>query len=475
MNPDATRSLTDYSLRWPTWEALVQLVTLEDYNTRVVLLGVTCLGVACGTVGAFLVLRKRALLSDALSHATLPGIGLAFLLMAAAGGTGKALPGLLAGAAAFGVLGVICVLLILRLTRIKEDAALGIVLSVFFGLGVAILGVIQHLDTGHAAGLKAFVYGKAASMLARDALLIATVAATVTLICLALFKEFTLLCFDAAYARAQGWPTAALDLVLMVTAVVVTVVGLQAVGLILVIALLILPPAAARFWTHNLAATVGTAAGLGGFSCLVGGGASALAARLPAGAVIVVVAGLVFLFSLVFGPARGLLVRGLAQRRLARAVAHQHLLRAMYELAETRGSGRREAGGTGPAGPGRATEITTAELLRRRSWTARELRRALRRARRAGEIVPAEAPDTFAMTPTGTQAAWRTVRNHRLWELYLLTHADVAPSHVDHGADEVEHVLDPDLVAELERVLAGRYPDLALPPSPHQLANATGA
>ncbi|MDA0576834.1 MAG: metal ABC transporter permease, partial [Verrucomicrobia bacterium] len=265
-------SLTDTSVAWPSLEQWLRVLTLTDYNTRVVVLGTMLLGVAAGVIGSFMLLRKRALMGDALSHATLPGIGIAYLVMTAAGGNGRWLPGLLAGAIVSGLLGMGVVLLIRNQSRLKEDAALAIVLSVFFGLGVAILGLIQQMTQGHAAGLESFIYGKTASMLARDAWLIGGAAAVVIVACATLFKEFTLLCFDAEYAAAGGWPVARLDIILMALVVFVTVIGLQAVGLILMIALLVIPPAAARFWTHRFRNMVWLSAVIGAVSGLVGAG-----------------------------------------------------------------------------------------------------------------------------------------------------------------------------------------------------------
>ncbi len=441
-------------LTWPTGEALLRVLTLRDYNTRVVVLGVSFLGLASGLVGTFLLLRKRALLGDALSHATLPGIALAFLVMVALGGTGRSLPGLLLGATIAGVLGVAGVLLIVHLTRIKEDAALGIVLSAFFGLGIALFGLIQNLGTGHAAGLKSFIYGKTASMLWSDAVLTMVTAGVAAAVCLLLFKEFKLICFDAHYAAAQGWPVVWLDVVMMALVVVVTVIGLQAVGLILMIALLVVPPAAARFWTDHLPTMLATSGLLGAVSGLVGAALSALLPRLPAGAIIVVVAGVFFLISLLCGPARGLVPRFLDRRHLTAKVAQLNLLRAMYELVEVAGQG--------------APPVDRPALLRHRTWSSHELSRALTAARRAGLVAPA-AGASFVLTASGAAAAWRAARNHRLWELFLIAHADIAPSQVDRVADEVEHAVDASLLAALERQLAERYPDLAVPPSPHRL------
>ena len=445
---NGSRSITDSSIQWPSAAEVWQVLTLADYNTRVVILGTACLGLAAGMIGTFMLLRKRALLGDALSHATLPGIGLAFILMASFGGTGKNLLGLLAGATVTGLLGVGCILLIRSFTRLKEDAALGIVLSVFFGLGVAVLGVIQKMGTGSAAGLESFIYGKTASMLRSDALLMAGSAIVVAIVCAVLFKELMLVCFDQGYATTQGWPVRRLDLLLMTLVTLVTVIGLQAVGLILVLALLIIPPAAARFWTDRLSRMFAISAGIGALSGMIGAGASALFQRLPAGAVIVLAAAAIFLLSMLFGSSRGVVLHAWRRYELNRFIAHQNLLRAAYELVEE-----------DPARP-----IPLAALLRRRSWTDFQVRRDIRRAQRQGLLERRGGEILF--TERGLEEARRLVRNHRLWEIYLIRYADVATSHVDRGADLIEHVLGHELVAELEAALE---PNGHVPASPHVL------
>ena len=449
-------SITDTSFHVPDAGQVTRVIMLRDYNTRVVVLGTTLLGLAAGTIGSFMLLRKRALMGDALSHATLPGIGLAFIVSVAAGGAGKSLPVLLSGAVVTGVIGVLAVLTIRKFTRLKEDAALGIVLSVFFGAGVAVLGVIQKMGTGSAAGLESFIYGKTASMLASDAWLIAGAAATVALICALLFKEFTLLCFDAAYARSEGWPVFALDLVMMALVVAVTVIGLQAVGLILIIALLIIPPAAARFWTERLSHMVLVSALIGALSGWIGASASAIQPNLPAGAIIVVTAGLLFMISMFLGSARGVVRRWVAHRYLSRNIERQNLLRAIYEWAE--------GAAKDPRGDGPARE----QLLLERSWSPAQLKRILRRAERDG-LVYEVADGTWRTTDIGWADAARTVRNHRLWEAYLINYADIAPSHVDRDADTIEHVLGREIVAKLETLIAEQSPDVVVPPSPHAI------
>jgi manganese/zinc/iron transport system permease protein len=448
----------------PELQEILRVLTLQDYNTRLVVLAAAVLGLAAAVIGTFMLLRKRALLGDALSHATLPGVGLAFILATLAGAGNKSLLILLAGAALTGGLAAGTIQLIRHYTRLKEDAALGVTLSVFFGAGVALLGLIQQIGAGAAAGLETYIYGSTASMIGSDAWFIAGAAALVLCACALLFKEFRLLCFDPGFANGQGWPVGLLDAVLAGLVVMVVVIGLQAVGLILIIAMLIVPPAAARFWTDRLLPMLIAAGLIGAISATIGAAVSALFPRLPSGAMIVLVALGAFAVSMGLGPKRGITLRWLRRRQLNRRVDRQHLLRAMYEAQEV------FANTQGAEGCGTTvSSVSFDDLLRRRSWGPGKLARILCRGERAGVICPS-APGGWMLTEQGRIEATRVVRNHRLWEIYLITHADVAPSHVDRDADRIEHVLSPEMITELELLLKqeDRYP--AVPPSPHEIA-----
>ena len=445
-------SITDAGFEWPDAEQVSRVLLMKDHNTRVVVLGVMFLGLASGTIGTFLLLRKRSLTADALSHAALPGIAMSFILMHLLGGDGKNLPGLLIGAAVFGAIGVGCILLIRSTTRLKDDAALGIVLSVFFGLGMVLLSIIQDMPGGDAAGLNRFIFGKAASMLQSDALLILIIAIIVVITCALIFKEFKLLCFDQGYARSQGWPTLKLDIALMSLVVTVTVIALQSVGVVMAVALLIIPPAAARFWTDRLRNMAIGAAAIGTASGYLGATISALMPKMPTGPVIVLVCTTCFIISMICGTRRGIIVRSLEHFSLTRRVGMQHLLRAMFELTERT----------------QLERIAFDQLLDKRSWTPAQLRQLLRRAR-AQRLVFENADDTISLTEFGITEARRVTRNHRLWETYLITHADIAPSHVDRDADMIEHVLGAELIERLEAVLDKKIPAKAVPPSPHPL------
>lgn len=447
----------------------LRTLLLQDHNTRVVVLATTLLGLAAGAVGSFTLLRRRALMGDALSHAMLPGIGLAFLLAPPLGLDGKSLPVLLAGAATSGALGTLAILFIRHQTRLGEDAALGIVLSVFFGAGLAILGLVQQASEGHAAGLESFILGKTASITTTDAFWI-MVCGVVAVGILALgFKELTLLCFDPGYTAARGYPALGLDIALMGAVVLITVVGLQAVGLILMIALLVIPAATARFWVTQVRSLTILSALIGAVSCMTGALASALAPDLPSGATIVLVAASLFFISLLIGPQRGFLIRLRDRRATRRRTDRQHVLRGAYELLEARSP--QPAPAAPPAGLPPNRTVSTGDLLALRSWSPARMLRALRRCQRDGLL--SLQGDTLTLTDAGWEQASRATREHRLWELYLIAHADVAPGRVDRDAEQIEHVLEPEMIRELEALLSQSTGTRRVPGSPHRLPAVT--
>ena len=288
-------------------EALKVLTFQAGYNTSVVLAGVIALGTGGGVIGVFPFLRKRAMISDAISHATLPGIALAFMAGVALGGTGRNLALLMAGAALTGAIGILAVQWIRDRTRLAEDAAIGTVLSVFFGLGIVLLSHIQTMETGGQAGLNNFLLGSTAALTAGEAELIAVASGIAIAVALLFLKEFGAVAFDEGFAAAQGWRVARVDLLMLTLLLAIVAIGLKTVGLILIIALVIIPPAAARFWTDRLGCMVVLSGAFGGLSGWIGGSVSALVPDMPAGAVIVLAAAAIFAASLLFAPPRGVI------------------------------------------------------------------------------------------------------------------------------------------------------------------------
>lgn len=283
---------------------------LFDYTLRTVALGAVALGVVSGSLGCFAVLRRQSLLGDAISHAALPGVALAFLL------TGSKAPTvLLLGAALAGWLGTLAVLGITRASRVKQDSALGIVLAVFFGFGLVLLTFIQKRPDASQAGLDRFLFGQAATLLPHDVALIAGVGAAALLVTALGWKEFKLLTFDPAYAATLGLPVRALDVALTSLLVVAIVLGLQTVGVVLMSAMVVAPAAAARQWTDRMATMLLLAALFGALAGLGGAVLSATVPRLPTGPTIVLCLTALVVASLLLAPRRGVLWGALRQRR----------------------------------------------------------------------------------------------------------------------------------------------------------------
>ncbi|MBB5517035.1 manganese/zinc/iron transport system permease protein [Rubricella aquisinus] len=390
---------------------LAALSGLAGYNTLLVTLGATLLGLAAGGAGAFVFLRKRALVSDAVSHATLPGIGLAFIVMVMLGGDGRWLPGLILGSAISAGIGLLCVEWITRRTRLSEDAAIGAVLSVFFGLGIVLLTVIQGMSSGRQAGLEGFLLGSTAGMLASEAWTIAIAGAVTAASVVALRRPMTLVAFDPEYARSQGVNVRWTDLSIMALVLLVTVIGLKVVGLILIVALLVIPPVIARFWTDRVDVMLIVSALSGGIAGGVGTVVSTLAPGLPTGPVIVLTAFALFALSLLAAPRRGIFAAALRHVSTQRRV---HLRQGLLSLY-------------------RGEPILDAQTLA-----------ALRRAgfiRADG--VATKAGRAAAQARAVDAARWATLRSLRGDDPALEAHD---------GMTDMTEVLTPDQIADIDRV-----------------------
>lgn len=277
---------------------------MPDSQTTTVLLGTLLLGIAAGMVGTFAVLRKRALVGDVVAHSALPGLCIAFLLFES-----RSILVLLGGAFLSGLLGAFSVSFLKRVTRLQDDAILGIILSVFYGGGISLTRYIQNSYRDQRADLESFIIGRAATMLRGDVLQIAVVVAVTTIVIVLLFKELKLVSFDEQFCRVQGWSSTGLDGLLMLLTAVTVIVGLPAVGVVLTAALLIIPAAAARFWTDRLSRMMMISCAFGGISGVTGTLISAEVEGLPTGPLIVLTAAAIFVGSWVFAPHRGVLFR----------------------------------------------------------------------------------------------------------------------------------------------------------------------
>jgi len=281
-----------------------------EYTLKIVLLGTLCLGAISGILGSFAMLRRQSLLGDAISHATLPGIGIAFLITQ----TKNPLI-ILIGAAIAGWIATALMSLIEAHTTLKKDAILGIILSVFFGLGLCILSIIQRLPNAHQAGLNKFLFGSASTLLLSDLWLMLSVGSVIILCILLFWKEFKLLAFDQEFAKINGIPTRKIELLLITLMVLTIVIGLQTVGVVLMSSMIIAPAASARQWTNKLSTMVFISAGVGALCAGTGTYISSTISKLPTGPVIVVVLSIFVIISLLFAPERGIVWEAYRRRK----------------------------------------------------------------------------------------------------------------------------------------------------------------
>jgi ABC-type Mn2+/Zn2+ transport system permease subunit/Mn-dependent DtxR family transcriptional regulator len=415
-------------------EQALRFFTLRDPSVRYALIGSILLGITCGLLGSFIVVRKMALVGDALSHAVLPGVALGFLW-----NMSKDPLTIFIGATAAGLLGTATVAAIKQTTRLKEDTVLGMVLAGFFSIGICLVTMIQHLPTGNKSGVDKFLFGQAAAISAQDVQLMSVVAALSIIAIVVFYKEFLVASFDSGFARAVGFPIHMIHHALMLLLAFAVVIALQAVGVVLVSAMLITPAAAAYLLTDRMHRMLLIAAIFGMFAGMTGAFFSFLGPSLPTGPFMVLGASAVFGLAFLFGPKHGVVMRWWNRRSRAQRIQNENTLKSIYHVLEGRQF--------------RGEGVSLRELAERRRETIDEAKQQADSLRRRNLATLHEDGNLIFVTPSGWQRACTIVRNHRLWELYLTNAAQIAADHVHDDAEKIEHVLGEDVVRELERRL----------------------
>lgn len=420
---------------------LLEFLSLSEPNVRYVVIGSILLASSSAIVGTFTLLKKKALVGDAVAHSVLPGVCLAFMLS----GVKNPLY-LIVGAFITGWISLVLIDVITARSKIKEDTAIGLILSVFFGIGILMLTVIQKSGNAAQSGLDHFLFGQAASLVGADLLVFSSIALVLIAAVWLAFKEFALIAFDENFALSIGFPVRALELLLTTLTVLAVVTGIQAIGVVLMAAMLITPAAAARFWTDNLKVMIWLAAGLGGFSGLVGAYISYVAPAMPTGPWIVMVVSVIAVLSFFLAPKKGILFRMITQRKFQTLMLEENILKLFYQLGEAQGSYYQPR--------------TIDEILARRPFRISSLKRGLRHLYKQG-FLKTNAKG-WSYTRAGKSKGQRVTKLHRLWELYLTEYLRIAPDHVHEDAETIEHIITPELERRLEEKL--KYPKL----DPHQ-------
>jgi manganese/zinc/iron transport system permease protein len=407
-------------------------------TTDLVVYAAILLGVTCGLLGCFIVLRRQSLLGDAIGHAVLPGVCVGFL----AAGT-RSTPALLLGALVAGLLAAALIGLLQRTTNLKTGECMGVVFTGFYGIGIVLLKLIQNASAASGqAGLDKFLFGQIVSINGTDVLYMAAIAAVAVGGVVVFWRRLAVSSFDEPFAFSIGLPVRWIHYLLTGLVTVAIVISIQAVGVVLVSAMLVTPAATAYMLTDRLhrmavlSAIFGAAAGvLGAFFSLFG-------EDLPTGAFMVLAAGLLFGGAFFLSPRHGLLPRlhRLWERR--RTTQAENLLRTLYILMEKRG----------PVTDRSDRRFGVHDVAAVRQENPAIVRKLWRLAARGGWVDSGSA-DPIVLTDEGFEEARRVVRNHRLWELFLTQEAHLASDHVHADAEYIEHVLPRDVLRRLEQML----------------------
>ena len=438
------------------WEQIgrffADLVDARMTGTDLVVWGAVLLGITCGLLGTFVVLRRQSLLGDAIGHAVLPGVCVGFLFA----GT-RNTPALLLGALIAGLLAAALIGLLQRTTNLKTGECMGAVAFGFYGIGIVLLKYIQNLKGGESfltrwgiaepvssgqSGLERFLFGQIAGISPTDVLYMAAVAGATVAAVVVFWRKLAVSSFDEGFAFSLGLPVRAIHYLLTTLVTVAIVITIQAVGVVLVAAFLVTPAATAYLLTDRLhrmavlAALFG--AGAGALGVFLSVALSGPGRDMPTGATMVLSAATIFLAVFLGSPNHGVLPRLFRLWERRRRTQAENLVRTLYILMENRG--------------GEGRRFAVAEVAAARHEPPQQVRRMWRLAARRGWVLRAER-DPIQLSDPGFDEARRLVRNHRLWELFLTQEASLASDHVHADAERIEHVLRPEVLRRLEQML----------------------
>jgi len=443
-------------------ERAQRFLVMEDKSVQIVVLGAVLMGMSCGLIGSYVVTRRLSLFGDTLSHAVLPGIAIGFIWSGE-----KNNLSLMIGASIAGLLGIFCLSLLNKFTKIKDDSSLGIVLSAFYALGICILTRIQKGGDIHQAGLDSFMFGQASALASSDLTVMAIVLFFIGLFIATNFKELLASGFDPQFSKSIGIPVDILQFGLWALISLCVISSLQMVGVILVSALLVIPAATASLLAKRMKTYLTNSSLLGASAGLGGAFLSFLGDNLPTGPLIVLVSSTLFSVVLFFRPQQGLVIRWLHSRSQSARIARENTLKAAFHILE----------GKTFSDP----QISLLDMMRKRGMSSADVENEIENLTHAGLATKGTSTKSadkqmtgqtnITLTPEGWEYACKIVRNHRLWELYLTNEAAYAPDHVHEDAEKIEHVIGEETVRKLEKLLKNpqKDPHGKLIPSMHDI------
>jgi manganese/zinc/iron transport system permease protein len=402
-------------------------------------------------VGTFSVLRKQALVGEMLSHACYPGVVLALALI---GSAFEAVA--MAGAFLSCIAGMVLVEFLQKKYKVSSDAALCFVLASFFGIGLTVLTALQQGMPLLYKQLQSYLFGQAATMTSDHLWLYAMLSITILLFVLIFYRLIQVTIFDPEYATVLGMNIPFAKMLLLILTVASVCVGIRSVGVVLMSSMLIFPSVTARFWTHKLVPLLFLSAFFGLLAGFLGVYFSHIwsvqfAVSIPTGPTIVIVSGLFFLFSCFFAPQRGLVMRLFRVILFMNRCKQENVLKALYKTGKTR--------------------FTQDELCKIFHASKANFHFFLCQLVRKGRIrrIPS---NTYELTSSGLLWGRKIVRLHRLWEVYLVECCGVSKDRVHPSAEEMEHIITPEIESELEIILHHpRFDPHHQPIPPHEGLN----
>lgn len=415
---------------------ILKFFTLTDPNIRSVVIGTILLTSSAAVVGTFAFLKKKTLLGDATAHAVFPGICLVFIM------TGAKHPVYITvGAFTTGWIALLVIDILTKHSKIKQDVATTLLLSITFGFGSLLLSIIQNSANAAQIGLNNYLFGKAAALLSEDLLVLGILSIVVLLVIISFFKEFSLIAFDKPFATSIHLPVAYLEFIFTSLIVLAIVIGIRAVGIVLMAAMLITPAAAARFWTDRLLTMLILAASFGAVGGLLGSFISYILPAMPTGPWIVLIVSIIAYISFLFAPHKGLIDKKLRHHRHQQKILSENILKLFYEIGEEKGNF--------------FDTNQLSELLAHRPMPITKLRQGLILLTKQNMIYHKDGK--WRLTGAGKNQGEQIAKQHRLWELYLAHYLQEKPMITHENAELIEHVLTPEMVKELQILLKGDH------------------
>ena len=397
-----------------------------EFIQRALIASIT-IGISCGLIGTYIMLRRMSLIGDALAHAVLPGVVVSFMV------AGKSEIALFIGAVVSGIVTVLLIGFVNRNSKIKEDTSIGIIFTGAFALGILLVSQLKqvHID------LSSYLFGDVLGVSTGDITLSLIIMVVIILCILLFYKQLLLTSFDPTMALTIGISTTLVHYMLMTLLSMSIVAGLQSVGVILIIAMLITPPATAYLLSNNLKKILFLSPMFGTISAVAGLYLS-YHFNFASGASIVLVAVALFLLAFLFSPKEGVVTRLFRRRAATKLVLIEDVIKLSFRFAE-------ETDKTG------LTDRIANELGISNSRVESAIRILINKG------LMQKTNGSFLLTEEGRKYATRLIRTHRLWETYITREKVTDMEHVHPEAEKVEHVLTEDMVNELDEELG--YPE----------------